>query len=433
MRTRRSFLAGTAAAVGGCVSGSDRQRSGSGGTADWTNHHRTRSVGETTRSPVDPDRFPPVGRTIDIVGPGSEWKTDRVTTAAADDGTLTPESPTPFRGERSLYLAGEEGARVSLGFDDPVDFRDSHLSVAMAPHTPPTTDPFRAYLLAPDPENRVTFLGNYHGHFDIHWRRYDMSIDNVVGDPDLSAVNRVVFDIENVPTRCWLDDVRVLPRPDRGKVMFMFDDIPESAFTRGFRIAEDAGLRVAYGVIADAVGEEGRMSVDQLREAEAAGWELVSHSKTGEPLTTVPPETQRRYLAETKEWLLEHALQPAGAEHFVFPQAKYSTTALEAVSDHHEFSYVGGRGSAPALTDPLTVSRRPGERSLEKLRGWLEAAARHSNLLILTFHTISDEFLGTYRSFVGEVSARVKSGDIDVVTPTELPAIQSELFGEVVP
>lgn len=426
MKTRRQFLAAAAVATGGCVAGAGEQAEG-GGTVEWSNYQRTRSPGETTRSPVDPDRFPPVGETVDIVGPASEWRTDRVTTATADDGTLTPDSPAPFRGDRSLYLTGEEGVRAALQFDDPFDFRDRHLSFAMNPLEPKTTDPMRVYLLAPDLDNRITCLGNYSGHFDIGWRRYDLSIDSVVGHPDFSAVREVVFDIENVPTQCWLDDVRVLPRPDRGKVMFMFDDIAESAFTRGFRIANDAGIQGSFGVIADIVGDDGRMSLDQLHEAEQSGWELVSHSLTGEPLTTLTPETQRRYVAETKEWLLEHSIRPEAADHFVFPQAKYSTAALDAVREHHQVAYVGGRGSAPVLTDPLTVSRRPGERPLEKLLKWLDAAARYSNLLILVFHTIGDEFLETYKQFVGAVRDRVAEGAVDVITPTELLQLQSEL------
>jgi peptidoglycan/xylan/chitin deacetylase (PgdA/CDA1 family) len=352
--------------------------------------------------------------------------------AVPDDGSATESSPAPFRGSRSLRVEGRGDAPLVAEFDRPVDFRDAHLSAAIYPDKPDNTGPFTATLYAPDPENRIVCRGNYHGYFDCGWRRYDFSINDVVGDPDPSRVRAVELDIadENELTRYWVDDIRVLPRPDRGKVMFMFDDIAESAFTNGFRILNEFGLRGSYGVISDIVGEKKRLSVDQLRRAERAGWDLVSHSKTGERLTDLSSADQRRYLGTAKEWLQDHALDPAGAEHFVFPLAKYGRTSLANVGDFHEMAYIGGRGSAPALTDRLTIARRPGRRRLPKLRRWLRAAARHRNLLVLVFHTINRDFTDTFRHLAAKVSRMVERNQIDVITPTELSALQSRLAAE---
>jgi peptidoglycan/xylan/chitin deacetylase (PgdA/CDA1 family) len=419
--TRRRFLATVAALSTGCVAGRTPE-----GNVSWSSHVRTRPPHETGPSPVDPERFRPVGRTVDLVTSLSEWSAPPGTEAVADDGSGTPASPPPFRGDRSLRLEGEQGVVATAEFDEPLDARNSHLSVAMYPEKPPTTDPFTVQLLAPDRANCLVCRANYEGHFDPGWLRYDLSVDRVRGEPDPATVRAVRFDIENVSTRCWLDDLRLLPAPDRGKVMVMFDDIPESAYTRGFQAAREAGIPGAYGVITDAVGEEDRMSLSQLQEAERAGWELVSHSKTGEQLPALDSGTQRRYLAEAKEWLRDHAVRPAD-EHFVFPLAKYNRTALENVAEFHRMAYVGGRGSAPLLTDPLTVSRRPGDRSISQLRRWLRATARHRNLLILVFHHLTPETGARFRRLVQLLAAHRDAGRLDVVTPTELAGLQSQL------
>lgn len=428
--TRRAFLAMAVASTGGCLSRVSSEAV-AGGPIAWTNQTITRVHPRSPPPTIDPDRFRSLGRLVDMVGPNAEWRAGIGMTVAPDDGTRTLKSPEPFRGDRSLYVAGTSGAPVTAEFDRPVDFRDAHLSAAIYPDEPATTDPFQVHLFAPDRENRITCLGNYHGFFDPGWRRYDFPVDDVVGDPDPADVRYIQFDVAdaNEYTRCWIDDVRAVPKPARGKVMFMFDDIPESAFTNGFRIMDEAGLRGAYGVIADIVGRDGRLSVDQLNEAERAGWELVSHSKTGERLTALPSAVQRDYLATTKEWLQVHALRPEAAEHFVFPLAKYGRTSLANVADFHEMAYVGGRGSAPALTDPLTIARRSGERRLERLQHLLGLAEAYRNLLILVFHTIDGEFVRTFRKFVAAVRRRRDRGRIDVLTPTELAALQTRLGG----
>jgi len=421
--TRRRFLTAAAVSLGGCQTTPHRP-----GRVAWKNLTITRGAHESTPETIDPDRFRPIGRTVDMVGPRSEWRTGAGMRAVPDDGSATPASPTPYVGERSLFVEGESGVPVVAEFDTPVDFRDAHLSVAIYPDKPESTDPFPAELYAPDAENRVICLGNLHGYFDCGWRRYDFSVNNIVGDPDLSAVRYISLDVgdRDEYTRCWIDDVRAVPKPDRGKVMFMFDDIAASAFTNGFRILDEHGHRGSYGVITDIVGEDGRMTVDQLNEAERAGWDLVSHSKTGERMTALESSVQREYLATAKEWLQEHALDSAGAEHFVFPLAKYGRTSLANVYDFHEMAYIGGRGSAPAVTDPLTIARRPGNRELQKLRRWVRAAARHRNLLALVFHTIDGDGVGSFRRLAEFVARMVERDRVDVITPTELSELQAE-------
>lgn len=421
--SRRHFLAAAAASLGGCqTQAPGRNR------VTWLKRTITRGEHDPSHRSVDPGRFRPLGRTVDIVGPRSEWRTGYGMRAVPDDGTTTMVSPSPYVGERSLLVEGKSGEPVVAEFDDPVDFRDAHLSVAIYPDKPESTDPFPAALYAPDAENQVICLGNLHGYFDCGWRRYDFSINDVVGTPNLSDVRHVVLDVgdRDEYTRCWIDDVRVIPKPDRGKVMFMFDDIAESAFTNGFRIMNEHDLSGSYGVITDIVGDEGRMSVEQLNEAERAGWDLVSHSKTGERMTELESNVQRRYLRTAKEWLQEHALDPEGAEHFVFPMAKYDRTSLANVHDFHEMAYIGGRGSAPAITDPLTVSRRPGERQLPKLRRWLHAAATQRNLLALVFHTVDGDHVESFTRLIELVAQMAERNRLDVITPTELSALQAE-------
>ena len=264
------------------------------------------------------------------------------------------------------------------------------MSFALDSDSPERTVKMFTVLYAPDYRNSIRFENWYVGRQDLGWVRSDCGVDAVRGDPDLSDVRTVKVRVtapEGTPARFWLDDLRALPRPERGKVMVMFDDLRESQYPNAFPVMEEYGVPAGFATIVDNVG--GTVTLDQIHGMERAGSEFVSHSMTGETMTELDGETRRRYLRESREWLEEHTLNPEAANHFVFPESKYGSGALADVHDRYEYAYVTGPGSAAGLTDPYTVNRINWDNySLEEQAELLDRTARHRGLLIATLHVV---------------------------------------------
>jgi peptidoglycan/xylan/chitin deacetylase (PgdA/CDA1 family) len=75
------------------------------------------------------------------------------------------------------------------------------------------------------------------------------------------------------------------PKP----VIITFDDGNENIFKYAFPIMERYGLKGTIYVITERLGYENFVSVDQLKELSAVGWEIGSHTITHADLTTLSP------------------------------------------------------------------------------------------------------------------------------------------------
>ncbi|MEK7476121.1 MAG: polysaccharide deacetylase family protein [Candidatus Coatesbacteria bacterium] len=70
------------------------------------------------------------------------------------------------------------------------------------------------------------------------------------------------------------------PEGRLGRITFTFDDGKLSTHTNVFPLLRGAGLRGQLAVITDSVGQDQQYSWDHVAEMAAAGWEILSHSRT---------------------------------------------------------------------------------------------------------------------------------------------------------
>jgi peptidoglycan/xylan/chitin deacetylase (PgdA/CDA1 family) len=68
-------------------------------------------------------------------------------------------------------------------------------------------------------------------------------------------------------------------------VVISFDDGDQSVYSQAFPIMKELGFTGVNYIVVNYVGMDGFMSVDQLKELAAAGWETGSHSMTHPDLT----------------------------------------------------------------------------------------------------------------------------------------------------
>ncbi|MEK7766069.1 MAG: polysaccharide deacetylase family protein, partial [bacterium] len=89
---------------------------------------------------------------------------------------------------------------------------------------------------------------------------------------------------------------------NRGRVSFTFDDGCLSTHANVFPRLRDAGIRGNLAVVTDYVGKENKYSWRQIAGMAAAGWEILSHSRTHD-FRDMTPEKNRAEVVESREIL----------------------------------------------------------------------------------------------------------------------------------
>lgn len=351
-----------------------------------------------------------------------------LSTWTATSGRLEAASPTAFTGSQSLRLTAsdDEGDVAAwVGRDVDWDLQASTLSLAVNPTAPVDNLLLAVRLHAPDDQNVHTMAEFLRVRENQGWLRLDLGTRETTGDPDLSAVEHVEIGVYAASGAIdfHVDDLRRVPRPDRGAVVLSFDDALESHYTQAYSAMLPYDMPGNAGIMTDAVGNTGSLTVDQLRQMEDAGWELASHATRDVALTTLPPGEMERTVKTARRWLTDHGFE-TGAKSFVYPHGAYDDRLLDAVRRHHAMAY---RYLSPLsatsgqLTDTLTIARGNAAYNLDLTKRAVANAEKHGTTAILAFHDIADTGglsmpPDDFRDLVTYIDRR----DVDVLTFSDL-------------
>jgi peptidoglycan/xylan/chitin deacetylase (PgdA/CDA1 family) len=115
------------------------------------------------------------------------------------------------------------------------------------------------------------------------------------------------------------------PRP----VIITFDDANEDTYTTAFPIMEKYGFAGVLYLPYTYIGAPGYMTVDQIRQMVAAGWEIGSHSLTHVNLTTLDDARLRAEIVDSRKRLA--ALLGIPILSFAYPFGDVSAAAVDYV------------------------------------------------------------------------------------------------------
>lgn len=437
-QSRRAFLrlcGGLSTAVAGCISGQVTPGSGSNATRSATPSRTVTPEDfefppdhcEADAALADPgalevgfdsrERFGCAGVLLDGMEDLAPW--------ARYDGSLEADRDRRAGGAQSASLRTHpSGDRVWVyrRFEPRLDLSDHDLSVAVHPgHGETKAKMLRVQLLAPDYANRVDMrhgVGKLGG-----WFRMDLGPTVVKGTPDLGDVREIrLQSLAGSRDRISLnvDELRLVPKADRGRVMLTFDDIPISQYTNGFPLMEKYGFAGVAGAIPWLTSNPDYISTSQLQAMQDAGWDVVSHPQLTEPSTPLPAlprGEQAEALRRSKRWLVDHGFE-RGARFVIWPFHAAGATTLELASHYHALGFAGGRSpSGIPPTDPLTIGRVNGENVEDTLK-MVSLAARHRQLAVVMYHRI-----GTDRLTVSDFERTLEyidRADVSVITASDL-------------
>lgn len=343
----------------------------------------------------------------------SQWKTVAGRVSSANDAYAGDSSAKIHRKEREPVITR----------DVDIDFTKYNPSFAIKTDTD-RISVVEMTLDAPDENNQLILREGVRPWPSSQWMRLDLGVRGVNGLPDLQNVTKIRLRLKGGGngSNFWVDDLRAVPSPEKGTVALTFDDSLASQYEHGFNIMSKFDMPGTMFTVTDRVGDNGYITLDQMKEMQSGGWEFGSHGQTSEQLIEISRLTAEEEIVGAKEWLVDNGFE-TGAEYIAYPFGKFDAGTLNFLKDHHRmgFRYLGTESAGCGrITEPLTASRGNGA-NLERAKQMVQLGALYNDLQIYTFHDIGSEgnLSMSPREFE-ELVAFIADQEVDVVTVSQI-------------
>lgn len=362
---------------------------------------------------------------------GSRWQVDygkyTVTNNDVYEGSqsLVLEPRKPSKRTQSIKRPYARVSRFFTGSNKALDLSNHDLTMAVKVEEP--TDQvldIKANIHAPTGSLSLTSTRQIPKAMD-DWVRYDLGYTGTSGKPTLKNVLQVELIIATIPQqakdfRVKIDGLRKIPKANKGKVIFQFDDGHITAYKNAYPVLQQKGWPAGCAVIPDAIGADNRVTPKMMSEMQQNGWDMMSHPKappsTGLP--GLPEQVQRRKIVLAHQKLAALGFTK-GARHFVAPYNRVSGTTLDIVSNVHETGFLFGAcpNNARHPSNPYFISRVQGD-SVRGAKDIIDMAAQFNQLAVLTYHVIGGK--GTPMRVFKDVVDYVEKQNVDVISPSQL-------------
>lgn len=211
-----------------------------------------------------------------------------------------------------------------------------------------------------------------------------------------------------------------------GVVTFTFDDSPQSLYKNAYPLLELYGYRGTVYVITSVIGENFEdfetMSVENLKELQAKGWEIGSHTVNHYDLTSLHVGFIDYELLESKEQLLTLGFE---VNSLAIPYGKYDDTVNEIAKEYYSsvrpsvwgVNNIGDLDSYEIKSIWLTNTTQ-----FEFVKQQIDSLGK-DEWLVFMVHNVEDEDLGTYNispSLLREILDYIKQKNIKVRTVSEV-------------
>ncbi|MEM4781541.1 MAG: polysaccharide deacetylase family protein [Halalkalicoccus sp.] len=418
MNTNRRTLLATVAAAGiaGCSEYLPQQNRPDDSTAEPTDAADESGEQRPDERPENPAEYDPAFDFHDV----EEWE--------AGGGELSVDAETHLTGEHAVRVdvaEDEAWARVERSGLD-LDLRERRFNLVCQVHLSEPGGQSIDIAVEDREENELRFRARAH-KTDEETTFMPMDVGLRDRDPetaiDLSSISRVRiqsrFD-EGVEGTLWLDSLDTVALPETPLLLIQWDDGFVSQYTEGFPIQREYDVPATTFVNPENVGDgDDRLTLDQLEELQAAGWEVGSHLLHHDNLTELDPDEQERQIVESKEWLVDRGFE-RGAEYFAYPYGEHDQSSYDLVGEHHALGMIGGE---PGYGSPrnLPAIARSSERTFEEATEYVDLLVEWGGIGGLFWHALPEETpTGEFEEILRYVADRRDAGELDVVTLSEL-------------
>lgn len=183
-------------------------------------------------------------------------------------------------------------------------------------------------------------------------------------------------------------------------VTFTFDDNYASQYDEAFPIMKKVDaeygshIGASFYIITDEVGKTDRMTLAEIQELYAYGYEIGSHTVHHPDLATVSAADLTDELTDSKKWL-----EDKGFEVYTMaaPYGSYNDSVLDAMKPLYYGNRTVDEGlNDIPLADPQTDAYKlktvlfQGDMTLEEAKSWVDKAFAEHKWLIFTLHRVTD-------------------------------------------
>lgn len=339
---------------------------------------------------------------------------------------VTGEDEEAYAGTTSARIRvpeDDEEATVYRAFPDGLDLSDRGISIAVK-YTGLEQFDLTVQLLAGDVRNRIDLRRILTGAAD-RWQRVDLGIEMIEGDPDLEAVREIRIvgrrrGDEEGEIDFVVDDLRAAESPDQGAVMLLFDGGLDSHYSTAFEGLREFDFRGVEAVTPEAIGNDGRLTIEDLEEMSEAGWDVISRPRTGSQFLHEYSPEQQEGLIRRSQGFLENRGFEDGARHFLTPRNLLSPESHDLVREYHEqaFRFGGGPNSLP-ITDHYNLGFFSGGAGTAST-DYIDLAAAYNQLAVLHFVYVDDDDEGVDEQYLKNMLEYIDNQDVQVVTASDL-------------
>lgn len=428
MTRRRTFLRTTGvatlgglASIAGCLGEADQNSDTTTSTTQQTtNTQENETTTEEEPNESDQSKRFFLGDTtvVDDFEDIEPWE--------AMNGEIEANTENTFQGSQALHITAPESEDFAwVTRDVDWDLSNKTLSLGLNVTSPAENVIMVVRLIAPDTNNVATMGELLRARADQGWMRLDLATRNFTGAPNLSKVQRVEIGMRaaNGAIDFTIDDLRSVPRPDKGYVVLSYDDSLKSHYTEAFAKMQEYDMPGNVGVITGEVGNDGSLTVGEMEEMRDAGWEFASHATRNQALTEMSTQEMWLTINDASDWLDSKGFTD-GNEAFVYPKGAFNRNIVDFVRRKHSmgFRYMDPlSGASGRITDPLTIGRGDGATNLTHSKTMVNYAEQFNNITVLAFHDIKNNGqLSIAPSEFSELIDYIDRRDVEVITFSDI-------------
>ena len=166
---------------------------------------------------------------------------------------------------------------------------------------------------------------------------------------------------------------------------FVFDDGNDTDYLIARKIFLSHKAAMSVAVVTDWINAKGRLTADQVRELQADGFQILSHTESHPRLTSLTEEEADSELAGSKTALSRLGIEPRG---LVYPYNMSNGMVRRIARKYYEFARGGGSMLNTDATDRYALHSYSMKHDIERLRGLIDTAYAEKKWLILYHHQI---------------------------------------------
>lgn len=339
------------------------------------------------------------------------------------DGTLEADTVDVFRGSQSALLkpgTDSTGAETQSLIQKSVnlDLTDKRFAGAFK-LIDGTKEVTNINIICDDANGNTMYMDSRYAHPNLRpgWRYLNFGYDSTV-DPgiDLANITNIRIHIPGGVDETRIAELKLIPAPDPGVVMFGFDDGNVEDYTFAKDILSEYGFTATTWVNTIGIrdGYASKLSVQQCKELEEEyGWHIGSHLHQHNNITQATDAEARALIEDAKKFLQQHGFHE-GANHMAYPYNDYDQRSLELSQEYHlSARTAGGFGIGWPLNPMLWPGQTGDDGVTADLQANIDFMAEYGGVGEIFFHS-SQVTEANMRAVLDYVANLVDQGDLVV-------------------